>query len=196
MYKKIPVKKLTGKEEFKNVNSKHFSVLDFWQYGFSSLNSNVLRGALAEFIVESALKDQKEISIRNPWGDYDVEYKGKKIEVKSCSYIQDWNQTKLSNIIWSGLKAKTIYWSDAVSSFKTNEEKEYKSDIYVLSLLHHKESETLDILDLNQWSFYILSKEKLKAVSKNRGAVSLVLLEKNNIKPTSFEEIKKSIEAL
>lgn len=89
MYKKIPVRKLTGFEEFKNTPNKKFSVLEFWQYGFSNLNSNVLRGALAEFLVENALKDNDEIEVRSPWGDYDVLYKGKKIEVKCCSYIQD-----------------------------------------------------------------------------------------------------------
>lgn len=30
MYKKIPVKKLTGQEEFKNTGQKKFSILEFW----------------------------------------------------------------------------------------------------------------------------------------------------------------------
>ena len=98
MYKRNPVRKLTGTEQFKSTGSKQFSVLEFWQYGFSSLNSNVLRGALAEFLVENALKEHGEIEVRSPWGDYDVLYKEKKIEVKCCSYIQDWDQNKLSTI--------------------------------------------------------------------------------------------------
>jgi len=195
MYTRKTITKLTGNENFLNSENK-FSVLDFWRYGFSNLNSNVLRGALTEFIVESALKDQKEIDIRNPWGDYDVEYKGKKIEVKSCSYLQDWDQEKLTNIQWSGLKAKSIYWSSAVSKFKTSEEKDYKSDIYVLGLLNHKETDTLDILNLNQWVFYVLSKDELKRVSNNKSAVSLAKLEKNNIKPMMFSELKEVIERL
>lgn len=192
MYTRKTITKLTGNENFINTENK-FSVLDFWRYGFSNLNSNVLRGALTEFIVESALKDQKDIDIRNPWGDYDVEYKGKKIEVKSCSYLQDWNQEKLTNIQWSGLKAKSLYWSSAVSKFQSSEEKDYKSDIYVLGLLNHKETDTLDILNLNQWVFYVLSKDELKRISNNKGAVSLVKLEKNNIRPVMFSELKKFI---
>ena len=78
MYKRLPVTKLTGDEQFKPIGNKQFSVLDFWQYGFSNLNSNVLRGALAEFIVENALNDKEQIVVRNPWGDYDVENKGSK----------------------------------------------------------------------------------------------------------------------
>lgn len=196
MYKKIPVIKLTGEEQFKNTNQSKFSVLDFWRYGFSNLNSNVLRGALAEFIVESALKGQEEIDTRNPWGDWDVEYLNKKIEVKSCSYIQDWDQRKLSTILWSGLKAKSLYWSSAVNDFKKNENKEYKSDVYVLALLNHKDTETLDILNLDQWCFYVLSKETLKKISKDRSSVSLVLLNKNNIESVSFDMLKKKIETI
>ena len=130
MYKRLPVKKLTGNEQFENAGKKDFSVLEFWQYGFSNLNSNVLRGALAEFLVENALKDKAKIEVRNPWGDYDVLAEdGKKIEVKCCSYIQDWDQDKFSNIIWSGLKAKELYYSDAVKKLSELKSTDYKSDI-------------------------------------------------------------------
>lgn len=195
MYTRKTITKLTGNEKFLNSDNK-FSVLDFWRYGFSNLNSNVLRGALTEFIVESALKDQRDIDIRNPWGDYDVEYMGKKIEVKSCSYLQDWNQEKLTNIKWSGLKAKSLYWSSAVSKFQSSEEKDYKSDIYVLGLLNHKETDTLDILNLDQWVFYVLSRSELKKISNDKSAVSLAKLEKNDIRPVMFSELKGMIEKL
>lgn len=195
MYKRNPVSKLTGSEQFKNVGQKKFSVLEFWQYGFSSLNSNVLRGALAEFIVENALKDNMEIEVRSPWGDYDVLYKGKKIEVKCCSYIQDWDQNKLTTIQWSGLKAKELYYSEAVTKLsELNKLADYKSDIYVLALFKHQEHATLDILDMDQWCFYVLSKEKLREISKDRSSVSLVLLKKNNVEPISFEDIRDTIE--
>lgn len=195
MYKRKPVVKLTGSENFSNHTVKPFTILDFWRYGFSNLNSNILRGPLTEFIVECALKEQKNIDVRNPWGDFDVEYDGKKIEVKSCSYLQDWDQPKLSTIRWSGLKAKSLYWSSSVSDFKVDEEKEYKSDVYVLALLHHKETDTLDILDLNQWCFYVVSKDTLSTVSNNKSAVSLSRLEKHDIKPVSFDDLKSKIQA-
>jgi hypothetical protein len=194
MYKRKEVLKLSGNETFKNT-SKKFSVLEFWQYGFSNLNSNVLRGALAEFLVENALKDnQEEIELRNPWGDTDVLYKDKKIEVKCSSYLQDWDQDKLSTIQWTGLKAKTLYWSSAVSGEKKKVKTvEYKSDIYVLALLKHQETETLDILDLDQWCFYVLTKDKLKEITGDRSQISLKKLEKNNIESVGFNELKDVI---
>ena len=98
MLKRKEIKKLTGKEHFEGGD---FSVLEFWQYGFSNLNSNILRGSLAEFIVENLLKNKEEIEIRNPWGDFDVLYKNKKIEIKYSSYLQDWDQNNFSKIIFS-----------------------------------------------------------------------------------------------
>ncbi len=193
MYKRIPIKKLKGREYFKNTEKKKISILDFWQYGFSNLNSNILRGTLAEFLIENALKNSKDITVRNPWGDYDIEYKGKKIEVKCCSYLQDWDQEKLSNIIWSGLKAKTLYWSSAVSEKNINQIKEYKADIYILALLNHQNPNTLDILDMNQWCFYVLTKEKLKEISNNGNSISLVRLKKNNIESVNFINLSKAI---
>lgn len=197
MYKRIPVSKLTGSEQFKNVGQKKFSVLEFWQYGFSSLNSNVLRGALAEFIVENALKDNLDIEVRSPWGDYDVLYKGKKIEVKCCSYIQDWDQVKFSTIQWSGLKAKELYYSEAVTKLSNlNKEVDYKSDIYVLALFKHQDHTTLDILNMDQWCFYVLTKERLREISKNRSSVSLSLLNRNGVDPVSFSSLKDEISNL
>ncbi|MEX1013983.1 MAG: hypothetical protein WDZ80_02375, partial [Candidatus Paceibacterota bacterium] len=188
--------KLSGKEKFKNTDNKKFSVNDFWQYGFSNLSSNVTRGVLAEFIIENALKDSKKIELRNPWGDYDIEYKGKKIEVKCSSYIQDWDQEKLTRISWSGLKAKTLYWSSAVNKKLKEEKKSYKADIYILSLLHHKEPKTLDILNMSQWSFFVLSKKQLKDISADANSLSLSTLEKKSVEFCKFEEIKDKVDSL
>lgn len=197
MYFRKQPTKLTGSEKFKNTGGKTFSVLEFWQYGFSSLNSNVLRGALAEFIVENALKENKDIEIRSPWGDYDVLYKGKKIEVKCCSYIQDWDQSKLSTILWSGLKAKELYYSEAVIKLsELSKTKDYKADVYVLSFVHHTDPETLNILDLNQWSFFVLSREEIKEISNDKSSMSLARLVKNNIQPVSFQELSDHLSHL
>ena len=197
MYKRITVNKLTGGELFKNVGAKKFSVLDFWRYGFSNLNSNVLRGALAEFIVENALKGEAEIDVRNPWGDYDVAtLNGKKIEVKCCSYIQDWDQDKLSTAKWAGLKAKELYYSEAVKKLSELKSSDYKSDIYVLALFKHQDPTTLDILDLDQWCFWVLTKDKLKEITKNGGSISLAKLNKFGIESLGFNELSNSINSI
>lgn len=197
MYKKLPVRKLTGFEVFKNSGPKSFNVLEFWQYGFSSLNSNVLRGALAEFIVENALKQNNEIDVRSPWGDYDVLYQDVKIEVKCCSYIQDWDQNDYSIIKWSGLKATELYYSDAVKKqSELSRSANYKSDIYVLALFKHKDHATLDILDMEQWCFYVLPKADIERITKSGNSVSLIKLKKEGINDVSFTELMPTIKVI
>lgn len=190
---KEKTKKLSGSEKFSRMGDGEISVLDFWQYGFSNLNSNILRGILAEFIVESALRDRASIDVRNPWGDYDVlAPNGRRIEVKSSSYIQDWEQTKHSRIVWTGLKAKELFWSSAVG-VPSVEPAGYKADIYVLTLLKHQDPKTLDILNLDQWCFWVLSKDRIREISKDRGSISLVALQKLNILPISYGEIEREV---
>ncbi len=66
----------------------------------------------------------------------------------------------------------------------------------MLSLLHHKETNTLDILDLDQWSFYVLSKDKLKNISNNSSSISLIRLKKENIEPVNFSILSEKIQNL
>lgn len=53
----IEVEKKSG-EEFFHTNDDHlpFQLLDFWQWYASDLNSNRIKGILAEFLVAKALK--------------------------------------------------------------------------------------------------------------------------------------------
>jgi len=42
MFKKVPVKKLNGTKLLANTGPGHFSILDFWRYGFSNLKKAIL----------------------------------------------------------------------------------------------------------------------------------------------------------
>lgn len=121
-------------------------------------------------------------------------YKNKKIEVKSCSYLQDWDQKNLTKIQWSGLKAESLYWS-STEELKKSVTKEYKADIYILSLLAHKETATLDILNLDQWVFFVLTREQVKEFSKDKGIITIASLDRNNVLPVSFDKLKQTIDS-
>ena len=102
-------------EEFFTFNNKNTSinVLSFWQWSSSDLLTNVIRGKLAEFIVASSIDliDNE----REEWDAYDlITEKGLKIEIKSSAYIQSWDQSKLSKIIF-GIIATAVGISNALS---------------------------------------------------------------------------------
>ena len=84
---------------------------DYWAWNSSDLLINTERGSFSEFIVSSAL-DLDLSGTREDWGPYDVlfpyqwaqdgvERGAVHVEVKSAAYLQSWEQSKLSNIIFS-----------------------------------------------------------------------------------------------
>ena len=87
-----------------------------------------------------------------------------------------------------------LYWSSAVSDPDTRSTAvDYKADVYVLAMVHHQDPETLDLLDLRQWSFFVLNRDELQEVAKNRSSVSLVCLQKAGRPPLSFAELPEHL---
>ncbi|HES59544.1 MAG TPA: hypothetical protein ENO18_03850, partial [Caldithrix sp.] len=151
MLKAVKTVKKTGLEPFTfNGQNLPINILSFWQWSSSELLENALRGKLAEFIVASAI-DILDKS-REEWDPYDLITKsGLKIEIKSSSYIQSWDQNKLSKIIF-GIQP-TVKWEE---NNKRSEQAKRQSDIYIFCVLSHKDKTTIDPLDLLQWDFYIV----------------------------------------
>jgi len=83
--------------KFKNFPQKfnEKNVSGFWRWAFSDLLQNTTRGILAEYIVAVLLGiDDKP---RNPWESFDLHLRdGRKVEIKTISYLQAWAQQKLS----------------------------------------------------------------------------------------------------
>jgi len=148
-----PTIKLEYEELTYNDSPIGYKMLDFWKWGMSNILSNTDRGALAEFIVATAVGFDKPI--RNDWSEYDLLANGAiKIEVKSAAYIQVWGQANLSTIRFS-IK-ESSYWDSKTNTYS---DKKRHSDLYVFCLLKHKEQKTIDPLKLEQWEFYVVKTE-------------------------------------
>lgn len=127
-----------------------FQLKDFWKWAYSDLLSNAARGVLAEYLVKMALG---EISAKRvAWDAYDLEIGHTKIEVKSAAYLQSWKQEKLSTIQFDIAPKKA--W-DAKTNERSEEIKRH-ADVYVFCLLHHQDMETVDPMNLDQWTFFVL----------------------------------------
>ncbi|WP_352310410.1 hypothetical protein [Psychrobacter sp. W2-37-MNA-CIBAN-0211] len=183
-YPALEVKRKSGKEVF-HIEGKPLdqNLLSFWQWSSSDLISNAMRGILAEYIVASALGEN--YSHRSEWDAYDIETKeGIKIEVKSSAFIQTWHQKSLSSIQFS--IRPTISWGAQTNSRSTKIVRQ--ADVYVFCLLTHKEQDTIDPLNVNQWLFYILSSDELnQSVGAQKTIVLSSLLRLNPITATYLE---------
>ena len=75
------------------------------------------------------------------------------------------------------MRAKQLYFNEAVKPLSEIASTAYKADIYVFCVQHHRDHETFSVLNLSQWSFNVLTKPELEAAAKGSAAVSLAAIE-------------------
>lgn len=175
----------SGNEKFIFDNKElPIDVLSFWSWSSSELLGNALRGVLAEFIVASTI-DQLD-KPREEWDSYDLKTNsGLKIEIKSSSYLQSWDQKELSKI---------IFGIQPTHKDRTNQtEKIRQSDIYIFCVLSHQDKKTVNPLDLTQWDFYILETSILNEKTSTQKTISLSSLLNLNPVKIQYTDLKNTI---
>lgn len=197
----IEPKKRSSVDPFINIDG--VDLRKFWEWAYSSLLTNVVRGVIAEFLVAHKLgiTETEEDIRKEEWDPYDLDYCGKKIEIKSASYIQTWKQEKCSEIKFNIAKKKS--WDRKTNEWSNT--KQRNCDIYVFCLLAEKCKP--DPTNVQHWKFYVVDtktlNEKYKDYdeSKNRRYISLSALKgmvKDNsaTKVSSYDELKIDVDNL
>ena len=186
----IAVTRKSGSETFEAAGRPlPISLLDFWQWSSSDLVGNALRGVLAEYIVASAVGSNG--GTRTEWDAIDiVTPAGIKIEVKSGAYLQSWAQERLSAIRFD--IRPTWGWDASTDTHST--QKERQADVYVFCVLAHKDRETINPLNLDQWSFYAIATAALNEAVGSQKTIGLSSLLKLEPIEASYREIETAIE--
>lgn len=190
VYPRIEVQRFTGEEQFqKGSEEAGFSLLEFWQWMGSDLISKTFRGVVAEYIVAQAMGIAD--GARTDWDPYDLTtLQGRKLEIKSSAYLQSWHQDKLTAPTFT-IKA-TKNWDADTGSLSSNSSRE--AEIYVFCLLHHKEQETPNPMDMDQLTFYVVSRKTIEEIAPNGKKLSLSALLKLNPEQADFESLKSAID--
>jgi hypothetical protein len=152
------VVRLQGNESLQTtiVDSQETTILDFWQWAFSDLQMNDIRGIFAEWLVAKLL--DIPLDVRDSWQEWDLTTReGVKIEVKTSAYLQAWAQKRPSTLKFSGLKGRKLNGED--NSYAA--EATYNADLYVFCVQVEKDPLKWDALDLDQWQFYMLRRAEL-----------------------------------
>lgn len=138
--------RLTGSEEL--AGTEHYSVADYWRWAHSDIVENVQRGIFAEFLVATALGVTHVH--RAGWAGYDLDYDGKKIEVKSSAFLQSWKQRRLSRPSFDVAAHQQFIEDDG-----TLESARRVADCYVFCLYEDTDPMSASILDTARWAFYV-----------------------------------------
>lgn len=145
-----------------------FTMLNFWQWAYSNLIHNMLRGTFADFVVKCAL-DTGGIITRSEIGTglepYDLEGpiipstgKTSRIEVKSAAFVQTWDIKHPDRANFS-IAPATL--PDETGDFVKGTPRQRNNDVYVFTLYTAKDKRC-NILDLSWWEFYVLPTYKIE----------------------------------
>jgi hypothetical protein len=147
---------------------------------------NVQRGVFAEFLVAAALGATHVRRVG--WAGYNLDYDGKKIEVKSSAYLQSWLQRALARPVFSiGAQQQ---WIERTGAF---EDPRRVADCYVFCLYHDKDGPNAEILNVARWTFYALGITALIQHCQTAKTLSLERLE-TIATPVSFDELKRRVD--
>jgi len=149
---------------------------------------NTTRGVIAEYIVAVLLGIDD--SPRNPWLAYDLKLPdGRAIEVKTMSRLQAWAQKKLS---YPRVVIKpSREWNPQTGVMK--EKPTFNADIYILCFFKAIDHETANPLNLNQWEFYVFTKEQIIKMLSEMKTISLSYIKRHKIKAVNANELKHEV---
>jgi hypothetical protein len=189
----VTLNRKTGEEPFRidhlELNTK---LVGFWQWSCSNLLGNSLRGHLAEYIVGLALGCIGKV--RQEWDAVDLQWEpeggGKiRIEMKSAAYLQSWKQEKESAITFDiALKRP---WNSETNVMETDIVR--SADVYVFSLLQHRDKSNVDPMDLAQWTFFAVPTLQIHAKFGTQKSISLGPLTDLHGPPFGFAELKARV---
>ncbi|MEU7488075.1 hypothetical protein [Streptomyces sp. NPDC042319] len=156
---------LGGHESFAGLEG--VSVADFWRFALPDFKMNNARGYLAEFLVHRAMGSSRS---RVEWHSHDVETEdGLCIEVKTSAYLQAWEQRRLSDIRFTGLRSKR--WNPRTGYA---DEEKYNAHVYVFAVQTARTHEEYDPLDVTQWEFLVLGRPVLERLGQKSMGYSTV----------------------
>ncbi len=159
-----------GKEHIKGLPNT--SILDFWQWTYSDILINKNREDFSLFLVAKAL-DLTQMP-RIDWQECELRYRKKKIAVKTSGYIQSWKQKKAKRVLYDIAPKKGINAKQKDSLTFRNRE----AELYIFALHTQKEVSKMDILNLDQWRFYIVRTAVLDDEFETKKKIGLRALNK------------------
>lgn len=167
-----------------------YTAMDFWRFQFSNVWD--MQEEVAEFLVAKALGLELPHN-KNGWTPYDINYQGKRIEIKATAYYHSWRG--------DGKVSKQRNFGIAASVGQHNERKpnrERQNDIYVFCLNTGETKKDSDPFELSHWEFYVVPTADINRLFDNKKAhISLNQVRRITNQPNgiSYQQLKDTIDS-
>ena len=186
---------LSEHDSLKVNGEDRFSVLDVWRYAYCQLGDDIL----AEFLVAKALGVEKAEN-NSYWTAYDMSYRKKRIEVKATAYVHAWNKKRVSQVrTFSIAPSKNDYWLDIPQPDGQVQNLQRQSEVYVFCLNANQDIENHDILDVDQWEFYVVPTYVINEYTKkynnpNQKKISFGVVRSLSSGAVKFDRIRAAVD--
>ena len=176
----------TGQEQFTNHGSPiGVSVLDFWRFSYSELNSDP-RDDIAEYLVSLALGITEPYNKRD-WTLFDIDYNGRPIEVKSTSYFQTWRK--------DGKVTRNRSFSIREAKANGDVAARRHSEVYVFCVLNGDTEAESNPLKLDNWDFYIVPTAVINEKCEHNNTITLKRIENLGYAKIPYANLKEAVDA-
>jgi hypothetical protein len=166
------------------------TVGDFWSWAYSDILNNTDRAVFAEFVVGSALGITE--APRVEWDAVDLRYGDKTIEVKASAYVQSWHQGQDSPSRISFDLKERLSWDAATNTYQV--EPSRAADCYVFCVYTETERSRANVLDVDQWEFYVVSTEEINRQLGPQKSAALSTIEWLT-EPVGYTQLKERVDS-
>ncbi len=172
-----------------------FSVLDYWRFQYCQLKNQ--QDNIAEYLVSRALNICKAENV-SFWTGYDLSYQGKRIEVKSSSYVHTWNKKRVSEVrTFSIAPSNNYYWyGEADKNGKTVAR---QNELYIFCLNENRDISNANPLIIDNWTFFVIPTFMIDAMCEKSGnpnqkTISLSVVKKLSGISVKFDQLRNAVE--
>jgi hypothetical protein len=169
-------------------NGPDRSVEQFYRWAYADVFTNIVRAAVAEYLVACAIG--RDHGKRSSWAGYDLELDGIKIEVKSSAcFVSGKTPTKSNSY---DIEARCGSWHPNGTLIASDGRARRCADVYVFAYHWQTDRELADTLDVSQWRFYVVPTAWLDQRFGNQKRIARDKIAQH-FPPTSYAGLKETI---
>jgi hypothetical protein len=133
-------------------NGPELKVENFYYWAYGDVFTNIIRAAIAEYLVACALC--LDHAKRSSWDGYDFVIEGIRLEVKSSACFVSGKCPTKSNTY--DIEPRANSWHPDGTLISADGSARRCADVYVFAHHWSTDREAADTLDVSQWHFYVV----------------------------------------